>query len=487
MKQITTILLLLISLSGIGQVSPPTSHTIKVAGSGTSGGTTKYSTTEYGMLTDSATDGLYKFRVDTTVLESQERAVNRAALKQDKITIGPGQIMFGGTANTVRGTDSLYYDSAMARIGAGTTAPQVPFHVLSHAAFSDVAYFENQSGISNVQAYARNGNGDLTNNTVASSISFGGYFGGSYIPSAQDFADVQGVYLGNGTTRKGGLSFRTHNGSSFLSRMTINDSGRVKLPAYFDATFSGTPLYGLGVTGDGTVVNYTPGSGSIDSSLMASRQKLRTDSLTLANAIAAIGSGGTGWGLAGNTVVAGGDFFGSINNASVRLRVNNIERAVFDSVGTFIINGPTTSTPVIMDLRSAGNTKFTVNQVGAVYLAAANGASFGWSGRSRIWCTADGIMTLSNNAQDNLTRVTLGGTNSSYPAIARNAATVEFKLADNSAFTATQSLYDRFGSGSPESVVTAPIGAVYHRTDGGANTSLYVKESGTGNTGWIAK
>lgn len=43
------------------------------------------------------------------------------------------------------------------------------------------------------------------------------------------------------------------------------------------------------------------------------------------------------------------------------------------------------------------------------------------------------------------------------------------------------------GSGSPESVVTAPVGSLYSRTNGGASTTLYVKESGSGNTGWIAK
>jgi len=43
------------------------------------------------------------------------------------------------------------------------------------------------------------------------------------------------------------------------------------------------------------------------------------------------------------------------------------------------------------------------------------------------------------------------------------------------------------GTGSPEGVVTAPIGSRFSRTDGGAITSLYVKESGTGNTGWVAK
>lgn len=43
------------------------------------------------------------------------------------------------------------------------------------------------------------------------------------------------------------------------------------------------------------------------------------------------------------------------------------------------------------------------------------------------------------------------------------------------------------GSGSPESAVSAPVGSFYSRTDGGANTSFYVKESGSGNTGWVAK
>jgi hypothetical protein len=43
------------------------------------------------------------------------------------------------------------------------------------------------------------------------------------------------------------------------------------------------------------------------------------------------------------------------------------------------------------------------------------------------------------------------------------------------------------GSGTPEGSVTASVGSLYTRTDGGASTTLYVKESGTGNTGWVAK
>ena len=43
------------------------------------------------------------------------------------------------------------------------------------------------------------------------------------------------------------------------------------------------------------------------------------------------------------------------------------------------------------------------------------------------------------------------------------------------------------GSGTPEGAVTAPVGSTFRRSDGGASTSFYVKESGTGNTGWVAK
>jgi hypothetical protein len=42
-------------------------------------------------------------------------------------------------------------------------------------------------------------------------------------------------------------------------------------------------------------------------------------------------------------------------------------------------------------------------------------------------------------------------------------------------------------AGSPEGAVTAGVGSMYTDNTGGAGTTLYVKESGTGNTGWVAK
>jgi hypothetical protein len=43
------------------------------------------------------------------------------------------------------------------------------------------------------------------------------------------------------------------------------------------------------------------------------------------------------------------------------------------------------------------------------------------------------------------------------------------------------------GTGDPEGVVTANVGALFLRSDGGASTTLWVKESGSGSTGWVGK
>jgi hypothetical protein len=49
----------------------------------------------------------------------------------------------------------------------------------------------------------------------------------------------------------------------------------------------------------------------------------------------------------------------------------------------------------------------------------------------------------------------------------------------------TASIYS--GTGTPNGYISAAVGSLYLRLDGGAGNSLYVKETGTGNTGWVNK
>lgn len=69
----------------------------------------------------------------------------------------------------------------------------------------------------------------------------------------------------------------------------------------------------------------------------------------------------------------------------------------------------------------------------------------------------------------------------------RNGSTVALKVATDGIAFGASGPKDFWGSGSPEGVVTAIVGSTYRRTDGSTGTSFYVKESGTGNTGWVAK
>jgi hypothetical protein len=124
---------------------------------------------------------------------------------------------------------------------------------------------------------------------------------------------------------------------------------------------------------------------------------------------------------------------------------------------------------------------------------------------------ANGVHVLSNGANIGAIQVT-GGT---FDAVATGvnfdgpnaAAFTDFLMvagvainASVAAFSMPAGVYVRIasnactfgpqiiaGNGDPESNVTARIGSQFLRLDGGAGTSMYIKESGTGNTGWAAK
>jgi len=88
------------------------------------------------------------------------------------------------------------------------------------------------------------------------------------------------------------------------------------------------------------------------------------------------------------------------------------------------------------------------------------------------------------------------GVNTGDTYVAIESGVIELRAAPFKIFVSSSGLrYDSaftgplitWGSGSPEGVITAPIGSSYYNTAGGVSTTLYVKTSGAGNTGWTAK
>lgn len=130
---------------------------------------------------------------------------------------------------------------------------------------------------------------------------------------------------------------------------------------------------------------------------------------------------------------------------------------------------------------------------GAIYGSGSH--QIGWLGRSLWFSPSDGVMRLDSSGATT-PRIALGGTSSSFPALKRSSDALETRLADDSAYTTHRALtfsvnnacVIRSGSGTPEGSVTGNVCDLYLRTDGGASTTLYVKESGAStNTGWAAK
>lgn len=78
-------------------------------------------------------------------------------------------------------------------------------------------------------------------------------------------------------------------------------------------------------------------------------------------------------------------------------------------------------------------------------------------------------------------------TNGAFPLVlgTNNTARIVINADGTVALTGGSKIIN--GSGSPAGVVSAPVGSLYLRTDGGTSTTLYVKESGTGTSGWVAK
>jgi hypothetical protein len=107
----------------------------------------------------------------------------------------------------------------------------------------------------------------------------------------------------------------------------------------------------------------------------------------------------------------------------------------------------------------------------------------------------DGQALLTNDAGTDFSLLQFGGTTSAFPALLRNGNNLAVYQADSSGLASI--IVDRVklgfsgldilqNAGTPEGNVTAPVGALYLRRDGGIGTTLYVKQSGAATaTGWL--
>lgn len=85
------------------------------------------------------------------------------------------------------------------------------------------------------------------------------------------------------------------------------------------------------------------------------------------------------------------------------------------------------------DIGANGATRPRIVWAGTHIFAGQTG-SIGWQGFGTFQSPSDGVVTLLNNAGTDFTRLQFGGTTSSFPSVKRNGTTLDFRLADDSAY-----------------------------------------------------
>ena len=92
----------------------------------------------------------------------------------------------------------------------------------------------------------------------------------------------------------------------------------------------------------------------------------------------------------------------------------------------------------LMDLQVGGESRIKVDNAGRVFtgnsIIIQIGSSLSWSDRTVLNAPADGNLRITNSAGNNFGLLQLGGTTNAFPAIKRNGAAIDFRLADDSGF-----------------------------------------------------
>jgi len=146
--------------------------------------------------------------------------------------------------------------------------------------------------------------------------------------------------------------------------------------------------------------------------------------------------------------------------------------------GSFV-NGPTTSPGLFASILSGQNGARLLFEDYATKKYSLGNVAGGGTGFTITDETAAAVRLLINT-----TGSVLPGANGTQPLGSSSfrwsdVASLQFTLG-------TTNITQTAGTGSPEGVVTAPVGSTYTRTDGTAGTINYGKKSGSGNTGWVA-
>lgn len=378
-----------------------------------------------------------------------------------------GAVIFSDGSQLSQDQFSFFWDSSSSRLGIGTNTPSSKLEVT-----------QNGFGVTQSNTYGIT----LANNTAAAAgaqqmspgIRWRGFGWKTAATAASQSVDFLADMLpGQGSTAPIGTwrLLSSINGAAYNTAMTVTSAGNITTPGNIDATGSistaggvvvsaGASTFGTSAAStttlnvSGTAKTIASGTGRGLDVTVAFQPTTGAGVYNFLQLTSTINQTGSSSGITRGlylapTLTSAVDYRaiettqGSLTMADTYLNTGSAARSLFNLTQTWNTSGNPTAiflnvtntasgaTANLIDLQISGTSQFKVTKAGGLSVSSAG--FIGFSSRGRVQSPADSIIRLSNAGEDNFDRLQFGGGTSSFPALKRNSAALEARLADDSA------------------------------------------------------
>ncbi len=277
--------------------------------------------------------------------------------------------------------------------------------------------------------------------------------------------------VSNNTTRFGAMGF-SEGGTN-----TVIDGNKF-------LELVGTVRYGIEITGGNNIISNNMVTGAI-TGIIASSSTVNISNLTITgNNVTATDNAlflQVGVGLQGHNIVVSGNYF----NSSIPIQTTRDVKNLIVSSNVLVGLSPTFAAGrgVALDTPASdayvfitGNTIVDVQRPYAIYSLASTTFNYLFATNNNLSLSGTNLNSSTWNAEG----AAVVGT----PVVSANninPATIGLEF---SSVNQGSNIKIQYGTATPEGSITAGIGSLFINKSGGAGTTLYVKQTGTGNTGW---